>query len=357
MRLSHNSFWAYLSLVLLASHTVRAQDTTSACDACFYDSSDISGCKDYGTINGEIVSWPVATTACTTATKTTISSIDPSTFCNSANSFVNELKSGSLSSSDAKLGLGTSLGGFFEQSSNVLKIKASIKIGNTTYDCATSESDCYNAMKAYFTDDKNGKKEMKQVCQTLFKKVRADRKMEQSTVRIHLCVNWFYDKNKVPDACSTLDSEVVAKITQDSFTSCAAVGVGTGNSVIPGCEDRLMDGTPNPMEDGASEKTPNPLEDGASEKTPNPLEDGANAQTPSPVEDQDKEDEDKDKPEDGQDKPEGDTPVDDTAPGQTPGTGNATGTGKKDDSSGHLSFGTKTVASIVVLGSVIAALF
>jgi hypothetical protein len=57
-------------------------------------------------------------------------------------------------------------------------LKDQITVNGQSYDCETSESDCYNAMKAYFSSSP-GSDEMMDVCETIVDKVAVDRELEQ----------------------------------------------------------------------------------------------------------------------------------------------------------------------------------
>lgn len=121
-----------LFLLLVSPPTASALDNCAEYPACQYDGDEIEGeCRDYGYINNDsdgtkvLVPWYVASDDCLTGFKIQISSLDPTTTCGSANSFVNALRFGDLQSSTSKLGLGVGAmppDGFFEQTSGNTKI-------------------------------------------------------------------------------------------------------------------------------------------------------------------------------------------------------------------------------------------
>jgi hypothetical protein len=203
------------------------------CDRCDFNGNDPSDCKDYGLIDNSVfIGWHLGSEACSDEFKLTITSPDPSLICGSANSFVNELKFGD-SLDTAKLGLGVAEGGFFVDGGN---LKDEITIDGQTVDCEASESDCYNAMKPYFDQDSNGKKEMEDVCDTLENNVKKDRQVLQSTIRNRLCSE-FRDGTVIPDVCSPLWEQLKEQMDKYPDKICAGFAFGTQNKPIPGCAD------------------------------------------------------------------------------------------------------------------------
>jgi len=227
------------------------------CDACLWDGTDdLTTCKEYGLIdNTELVPWNVASQECLNAYNIKISSIDPTASCSSSNAFVNSLKLGDLSTSQAKLGLGIPYGGFFFQDSNnnnIPVLKDTITIDGATYDCKQSQSNCYNAMKPYFEVDPTGQKEMKDVCDTLQNQVKVDRQLEQSTMRIRIC-NEISDNSSIDSSCSVLGEQVNEYVKKYPSKDCSAFGFGTGSMVIPGCSVSGNEGVGTPKQSSTND--------------------------------------------------------------------------------------------------------
>lgn len=220
--------WPYLFLLLQGIHAHEGEH----CDMCHYDGLDDQDCKDYGMLEDEFVGWNLASESCMAAFDIQISSPDPSLICGSASSFVNELRFGS-SLNTAKLGLGVSEGGFFDESGALLE---QITIGGQTIDCEASENDCYNALKTYFESDTNGKNEMLQVCDTLENAVVKDRQLAQSITRNRLCQE-SRDGTTIPDVCSPLWEQLEETMMLYNDTNCAGFAMGTQNQTVPGCEE------------------------------------------------------------------------------------------------------------------------
>jgi hypothetical protein len=232
-------------IVVLASPA--ASSTCAEYPVCQFNDEDSSDCRDYGLVNNAIlVPWYVGSQDCMDAYNIQITSIDPSTSCASASAFVNSLRFGDLSSSTSKLGLGVSQDGFFEQQdgsggTTTIVLKDNITIDGTTYDCTASEADCYNAMKPYFESNEDGMLEMQQVCETLYDKVRADKQLEQSTLRIRLC-DVASSGSAVDGTCEPLATQVAGEAEAYGVTKCSALGFGVGNKTIEPCGGSGGDG-------------------------------------------------------------------------------------------------------------------
>jgi len=213
--------------LLLSS--VRAQE----CDRCNFDGEDPSDCKDYGLIdNSELVAWHIASEDCLDTFNIKVTSTDPSLICSSANGFVSELQNGSALTT-ARLGLGVSEGGFFDDNG----LKDQITINGETYNCEESASSCYSAMRTYFQSDPEGQQEMDDVCSTLENKVVLDRQLEQSTARNRLCQE-FRSGTTIPDSCNPLWDQLQGKMDEYSDKDCPGFAFGTQNMAIPGCPDQ-----------------------------------------------------------------------------------------------------------------------
>lgn len=215
-------------LLLLQVSSVLSR-YASGCDRCTFDGlEDVTNCKDYGLIDNTIlVAWSIASEECMDAFDIRISSTDPLLICSSVSSFVNELKFGS-SLTVAKMGLGISEGGFFNDDGTLID---QITVAAQVIDCQTSESDCYNAMKSYFAAT-NGQKEMEDVCATLQDAVVKDRQLEQSIIRNRLCQE-DRDGTTIPTYCSPLWDQLASEMQKHDDMTCAAFAMGTQ---IPGCE-------------------------------------------------------------------------------------------------------------------------
>lgn len=220
------------------TNTTNTTDTasTEGCP-CLFNGDDADDCIVYGALDSDLKAWSKVDQDCLDAYSIKIDAPDPSLVCSSANSFVNGLKNGALSSSQAKFGLGVPYGGFFEGSdmnAGLPVLKDSITIDGTTYDCAASESDCYNAMKPYFESDADGMKEMQEVCDTMEGAVRVARELEQSTLRIRICQEE-RESATILSACSDIYAEMQSDLDDFSNLNCAAFGIGPGNRDLPDC--------------------------------------------------------------------------------------------------------------------------
>lgn len=222
---------------------VQAQQS-SPCNQCQFDGNDATDCKDYGKLDStRLKAWSLGSDECKGVWNLVISSVDPTTSCNSANAFVNAIQFGSLSSSTTRLGLGVGSGddaSFFVQddtNNNAVVLAPSIQINGITIDCTTSSSDCYNAMKDYFANNAAGIQEQDDVCQQLFNKVKNDKQLEESTLRLRLCKESREEGTTIPDECQPLWSEVEAEMMDNPDRPCNGYASGVGTTVIPGCED------------------------------------------------------------------------------------------------------------------------
>eukprot|EP00980_Cylindrotheca_fusiformis_P016955 scaffold5159_cov112-Cylindrotheca_fusiformis.AAC.9 len=241
------NFLSSLAIILLhsasaqnstGSNSTNTTETESECP-CLFDGDDADDCIVYGALDGELKAWPKADQDCLDAYSIKIDAPDPTLTCSSANSFVNALKNGALSSSSAKFGLGIPFGGFFDESTtnaDIPVLKDSITIDGTTYDCSTSESDCYNAMKPYFASDSAGQKEMEDVCDTLEGNVRVAQETAQSVLRTRICQESrdTADGN-IPSACSEMHEEMKPELATYSTMNCGGFGAGPGTRELPAC--------------------------------------------------------------------------------------------------------------------------
>lgn len=249
-----------LSLFLLSAlspATTKAQE----CKACTFDGNDAADCIIYGKIDDQVVEWSAANIECKEEYNIAISGIDPSSSCASANSFVNSLRFGDLQNSMSKLGLGVASegGAFFEQNPdnmNQIDIIDTINISGEAENCVDSPSDCWNAMKVYFNDGGDGAKEMAQVCETLFDKVRVDKNLEESTLRIRICME-ITDGTTVSLSCEPLAQQVKDAMEANPDTDCSGFGFEAPLSSVAGCEDVLKssNSTIGDEESGATTQT------------------------------------------------------------------------------------------------------
>ena len=243
-----------LLLLNLAAVAVTGQET---CDRCVFDGKDeLDACKDYGLIdNSVLIGWYLGTEECMDVFDIAINSpVDSALICDSANSFVNELKFGT-SLNTAKLGLGVgssdNTGGAFYNDGPILKDE--IIVDGVTYDCTINNgSECYAAMKQYFEFNPNGQAEMNDVCNQLVNKIANDKQLEQSILRNRLCLE-YKDGVTIPDVCDPLCTQLLEQITiyaatdEDADTEKACQGYSFGvqdTTEIPGC-DRIQSSTTN----------------------------------------------------------------------------------------------------------------
>lgn len=204
---------------------------------CSFDGNDDDSCVVYGSLDGKLKAWPKAEQTCLDAYNIKVDAPDPTLTCSSANSFVNALKLGALSSSKAKFGLGISNGRFFEESNmnaDIPVLKDTITISGASYDCKSSESACYNAMKPYFESDSDGMKEMRDVCNKLKGDVLVARETEQSTLRVRICAEYREPTTILP-ACSHMFDAMETDLKRFSDKTCGGFGTGPGSRTLPGC--------------------------------------------------------------------------------------------------------------------------
>ena len=237
-----------LLLLNLAAVAVTGQET---CDRCVFDGKDeLDACKDYGLIdNSVLIGWYLGTEECMDVFDIAINSpVDSALICDSANSFVNELKFGT-SLNTAKLGLGVgssdNTGGAFYNDGPILKDE--IIVDGVTYDCTINNgSECYAAMKQYFELNENGQAEMNDVCNQLVNKIANDKQLEQSILRNRLCLE-YKDGVTIPDVCDPLWTQLLEQITiyaatdeSDTEKACQGYSFGVQDTTeIPGC-DRIQ---------------------------------------------------------------------------------------------------------------------
>uniref|UniRef100_A0A7S2IIF6 Uncharacterized protein n=1 Tax=Helicotheca tamesis TaxID=374047 RepID=A0A7S2IIF6_9STRA len=227
------------SIRLLLLIGITANGVKSECLQCMYDGTDKDDCRDYGLVNGEFVPWYLGSQECLGHYGIKIAKPNAEIICASSSSFVNDVRFGFLSTKDARLGLGTNEGGFFEQDpnqNNKVVLNDSITISGKTYDCSSSESSCYNAMKPYFESDPDGKKEMEDICDQLYNEVMNSAQLEQSILRNRLCME-FNEGESIPSSCEPLWDQLEEMINANSSGSCQSFSMGIGTKTPPGCDD------------------------------------------------------------------------------------------------------------------------
>ena len=220
----------------IANVTNATTPDTANCP-CLFDGSDDDDCIVYGSLDGDLKAWPTADQTCLDAYTIKVDAPDPTLTCSSANAFVNALKLGALSSSKAKFGLGIPYGGFFDEStvnSDIPVLKDTIPISGTSYDCKSSESTCYNAMKPYFESDSDGIKEKKDVCDKLKGDVLVARETEQSIVRVRICAE-YREPATILSACSDMFDAMEGDLKKFNDKTCGGFGTGPGSRTLPGC--------------------------------------------------------------------------------------------------------------------------
>ena len=254
-----------VATVLAASSSSLASSPAPDCaeyPICQSDGDQQKGtCRDYGYINEDdgsktLVPWHIGSDGCMAEFNIRISSLDPTSSCSSSNEFVNSLRFGDLSSSTAKLGLGAGAmppDGFFEQTNaySTIALKDRIMIGGKSYDCAASESGCYNAMKPYFDSDPSGEKEMGDVCSKLKGQVKVDAQLEQSTLRNAICQQIYSASSATQTLCEPLWGQLEQIILQHPSKECSGYSFGIGDTVLPPCDGSSTDrGTPTTRSNG-----------------------------------------------------------------------------------------------------------
>jgi hypothetical protein len=231
-----------LSVFPVVLALVAALSSTNAACPCLYTDEDAEDCLVYGKIDGELVPWMRASQECLDVYDIKINAPDPSLICASSNGFVNSLRSGRLSSSTVKYGLGVSQmdGGFWAESgtNNLPVIKDSITINGITTACTPDEVqvDCYTAMKPYFGSDPDGQQEMKDVCETLETQRRNSLELEQSTLRLRLCIE-DDQGSTIRQVCDSMWQEVSQKIEENPDRECQFLSFGPGTTTLPDCDD------------------------------------------------------------------------------------------------------------------------
>ena len=231
----------------------------TTCEACLFDGNDPDDCVIYGKVDDEVVQWSLGTNSCKDNYGIMISSIDPDTSCDSVNAFVASIRFGDLSNSASRLGLGVASdgGAFFVENfqEGSIELADELNINGITMNCETSEGDCYNFMKAYFEEGADGEKEMEQVCEKLYNQVRVDRNLEESTLRIRLCME-LKDEQAVPVTCMPLGTQVGDLVRADPERDCSGFGFETPLSSIPACKDVASGegSTGSSTEDGSDEE-------------------------------------------------------------------------------------------------------
>ncbi|CAJ1958894.1 unnamed protein product [Cylindrotheca closterium] len=242
--LSTSLFFAYVAPSVYSQTNSTNQTLTNTTNTtepevcpCRFEGNDDDDCIVYGSLDGDLKAWPKADQACLDAYQIKVDAPDPSSTCLNANSFVLALRLGDLSSSQAKFGLGTPYGGFFEESpmnAMLPVLKESITIAGTTYDCEASSSNCYNAMKPYFESNAMGMQEMEDVCDTLQGTVFVARETEQSVLRTRLCTE-YREPATIVSACSDIFDALEPELVKFSTKTCGGFGTGPGSRTLPGC--------------------------------------------------------------------------------------------------------------------------
>lgn len=231
-------------ILLLCKYGVK-----STCDMCTFtdqDDSSTTSCKVYGQLGDRIlIGWDRASQDCLDEFQIKDEAIDPdqltSIFPNTdgtngnVNSFVNYLRFDTGSVVD---GIKISFPQFFQEDAqtNTVSLLDTITVDGTTYDCKTSASDCYNAMKTYFTTDP-GATEMANIGKSLYDQSKVSREKEQSFVRIRLCAE------TASDVCEPLASQVAAFKANHTSKNCSAFGLGPAGVSIPGCASNNSTGS------------------------------------------------------------------------------------------------------------------
>jgi hypothetical protein len=230
-----------LILVCLIVVVVVSAQSNNSCDQCRFGGNDAADCKVYGQIDGTLVAWTRASSDCLDAFNIKIASIDPASVgCNTnpvnVNTFVNAIRFQTIPNSVLG-GLGGDNDFFVQDAAGIYSLNDSIVVAGQSYDCQTSESDCYTALKTYF-ESTTGAAEMADVCDTVIDQVLVDRELEQSTVRIRLCRE--EEEETSPEsatACQVLADQVAAKNDELPNTECSGFGFGPDPIAIPGCDD------------------------------------------------------------------------------------------------------------------------
>jgi len=208
--------------------------------ACRFDGKDPDDCILWGSLNGDLKAWPYADQTCLDAYDIVVVPPDASVICAFASSFVLGLRDlESTSYLRIKLALGVIYGGFWEESPtdpDIIVLKDSITIDGTTYDCVTSESDCYNAITHYFESDPNGMQEMETICTQLEKGELLAREFEQATLRVRICNEDREGVDVVPE-CSkmALKMESDLEALKDTM-DCGGFATGIGGRIPPDCQ-------------------------------------------------------------------------------------------------------------------------
>jgi hypothetical protein len=215
----------------------------------------------YGPIDGTLVAWTRASSDCLNAYNIKIASLDPASVgCNTdpvnVNAFVNAIRFETIPNSVLG-GLGGDNDFFVQDAAGIYSLNDSIVVAGESYDCQTSESDCYTALKTYF-ESTTGAAEIADVCDTVINQVLVDRALEQSTVRIRLCQEEETSSSSgSAAACQVLADQVAAKKAEYPNTMCSGFGFGPDPIAIPGCdEDGRTTTTTGGTSTGATATTP-----------------------------------------------------------------------------------------------------
>lgn len=256
-----------VSLIVVV--VVSAQSSNNSCDQCRFGGADndTADCKVYGQIGGTLVAWTRASADCLNAFNIKIASTDPTSVgCNTdpinANAFVNAIRFETIPNSVLG-GLGGDNDFFVQDAAGIYSLNDSIVVAGQSYDCETSESDCYTALKTYF-ESTTGAAEMADVCDTVIDQVLVDRELEQSTVRIRLCQEEEEEEETSSSSesaaavCQVLADQVAAKKAELPNTVCSGFGFGPDPIAIPGCDD----------DDGRTTTTTGGTSTGAAATTP-----------------------------------------------------------------------------------------
>eukprot|EP00977_Amphora_coffeiformis_P008264 scaffold1868_cov178-Amphora_coffeaeformis.AAC.4 len=249
--------FSFVLVVLLGTFLVQAD---AECDKCFFTSDDSEDCKVYGKIDDQLIPWRKASQACIDFYGNNVASIDPfSVGCDprSVNTFVNSGISGGNIPNSVLGGLGVAEGGFFvQQQGGQYGLKDSITVDGVTYDCSTSASTCYNAMKTYFQTTSNGAGEMDDVCTQIQNRIINDREVEQTTLRNRLCREIKEEGNTLDESCGELATQVEARVQAIPNESCPNYAFGTENTVVPGCEGQGSTNDTGNDNDGTTSSSP-----------------------------------------------------------------------------------------------------
>jgi hypothetical protein len=235
-------------VVILSGSSVSA-----SCNQCQFNDNDATDCKVYGQLgDGNLIPWTKASQDCLDIFDIKDEAIDPNTLVGvfpnpdgsngNANSFINYLR---FNSGSVANGIKLSFDIFFQEGNDSLAVlKDTIDVAGISYDCKSSESNCYNAMKTYFGTSP-GSSEMQAIGVSLYDQQALSREKEQSLVRIRLCS----DNGASTSSCEPLSAQVQEVLAANPSTFCSAFGLGPASYAIPGCNNN------NPSTTGSSSTT------------------------------------------------------------------------------------------------------